>query len=252
MDELSARSEDSLMHDLQGLGIESGDVLWIHSSLRAIGPIQGGADAVIDAILSTVGPGGTVLMPVFNLVPRAKRAETWHYPDTPSTTGYLTERFRLRQETLRSDHYSHSVAAHGARAEWFVSGHRQQLGLTSPWDLEPWGRTFGSQSPFMRVYQSEAKVLMLGVDYKSATFKHLVETLFHAKIVASDPQAMFDYLDPIAIGSWWDSHGELRTGTVGQAVCKVFRVSSFVDQLLEEVTAHPELYFASKMVEPRA
>jgi aminoglycoside 3-N-acetyltransferase len=252
MDATPEFSIDSLTHDLQQLGIVSGDVLWIHSSLRAIGPVAGGADAVIGALLASVGPGGSVLMPVFNLVPRARRAETWRYPDTPSTTGYLTERFRLWPGTVRSDHYSHSVAAWGARSEWFVSGHRDQLGPTSPWDLQPWGRTFGSESPFMRLYQSGAKVLMLGVDYNSATFKHLIETLAHHKNSASDTHAVFDYLDPSAIGSWWDSHGSIRTGTVGQANCKIFSASSFVDRLLGEVTAHPHRYFASKMTQPRA
>lgn len=250
MEEFSPGSERSLMQDLEKLGVEAGDVLWVHSSLRAIGPINGGADSIIDAMLNAVGPSGTILMPVFNLVPRNKRAETWHYPETPSTTGYLTERFRLRAGTVRSDHYSHSVAAHGAQAQWFVSGHREQQGPSSPWDLEPWGRTFGSHSPFMRVYQSKAKVLMLGVDYKSATFKHLVETFIHERNLAADPHAVFDFIDPVAIGSWWDSQGMICTGNLGRAASKVFSVSNFVDRLLEEAWAHPELYFASKQSAP--
>jgi aminoglycoside N3'-acetyltransferase len=63
---------------------------------------------------------------------------------------------------------------------------------------------------------------------------------------------VFEFLDPIAIGSWWDSHGNIRTGNVGQASCRIFPVSSFVDRLFDEVSARPELYFASKMSEPRS
>ena len=41
------------------------DVL-VHSSLRAIGWVENGADAVIDALISCVGSDGNILMPAFS------------------------------------------------------------------------------------------------------------------------------------------------------------------------------------------
>ncbi|MFM8530409.1 MAG: AAC(3) family N-acetyltransferase, partial [Ilumatobacteraceae bacterium] len=53
----------SLVRDLRALGVELGDVLVVHSSLNALGWVAGGAAAVVDALLESVGPAGTVTMP---------------------------------------------------------------------------------------------------------------------------------------------------------------------------------------------
>src|SRR5262245_18922652 len=55
---------DDLAGDLRRLGVEPGDVVMVHASLRAIGPVAGGADAVLDALEAVVGPEGTLLMTV--------------------------------------------------------------------------------------------------------------------------------------------------------------------------------------------
>jgi len=45
-----------LMRDLAGLGLSPGDMVMVHSSMRAIGRVLGGPDAVIQALLDVVGP----------------------------------------------------------------------------------------------------------------------------------------------------------------------------------------------------
>ena len=35
--------------DLRSLGLGTGDRVVVHSSLRAVGPVEGGADAIVDA-----------------------------------------------------------------------------------------------------------------------------------------------------------------------------------------------------------
>ena len=40
-------------------GIQKGDIVLMHSALSSIGPVEGGADAVIDAVLDAVGEEGT-------------------------------------------------------------------------------------------------------------------------------------------------------------------------------------------------
>ena len=49
--------------DLGALGVQEGVVLMVHSSLSAIGYVEGGPQAVIDALQQAVGPSGTVVMP---------------------------------------------------------------------------------------------------------------------------------------------------------------------------------------------
>ncbi|HYF45840.1 MAG TPA: AAC(3) family aminoglycoside 3-N-acetyltransferase, partial [Acidimicrobiales bacterium] len=41
---------DGLRGDLAALGVEPGDVVMVHASLRAIGPVAGGAAAVVEAL----------------------------------------------------------------------------------------------------------------------------------------------------------------------------------------------------------
>ena len=89
---IASYSREALVLDLRNLGIEAGDTIFIHSSFRSIGPVIGGAGAVIEAFKDVVGSEGLILMPSFNLV--EKRAETWDIETTPSTVGWLTEFFR--------------------------------------------------------------------------------------------------------------------------------------------------------------
>ena len=52
---------------LRELGIRRGDRMFVHSSLSAFGHVNGGAEAVVDALLETVAPGGTVAVPTSEL-----------------------------------------------------------------------------------------------------------------------------------------------------------------------------------------
>ena len=54
---------ESLAEDLRALGVRAGTVVMVHSSLSRLGYVAGGAHAVILALLDTVGPDGTIVMP---------------------------------------------------------------------------------------------------------------------------------------------------------------------------------------------
>jgi aminoglycoside 3-N-acetyltransferase len=190
---------------------------------------------VVGALEDVVGPDGLILMPSFNLVERERRAEIWDPASTPSTVGWLTEFFRRMPGTYRSDHYSHSVAARGKGARAFVADHRSGEGYRSPWDLEPWGRTYGAHSPMVRAYEADGQLLMLGVDYRSSTYIHLVEIMRWNRALARDPDARYAFLDRPAAGAFWDRHGDLRRGRVGVADCRLFAIRAYVDTLLHEV-----------------
>lgn len=55
-------SVERLTADLCRLGVVAGDVVMVHASLRAVGPVPAGADGVIDALEAAVGPRGTLLL----------------------------------------------------------------------------------------------------------------------------------------------------------------------------------------------
>lgn len=49
-----------LQSTLRALGLRPGDLVMVHASLRALGPVDGGPAAVLDALLDVIGPAGTL------------------------------------------------------------------------------------------------------------------------------------------------------------------------------------------------
>ena len=89
---------------LSTLGVTAGDTVFFHSSLKSMGHVHGGANAVIDGFLAAVGADGTVVVPTFKLTEREGPFGSWyHHETTPSTVGLITETLRLRP-TARSSH----------------------------------------------------------------------------------------------------------------------------------------------------
>jgi len=154
-------NKEDIKAALVDAGLRHGDHLFVHSSLKKIGPMDGGADALIDAMLEVVGHEGTLAMPSFNY--------THPLPDpyfdvatTPGRTGVLTEVFRKRPGTLRSLHPTHSVIAQGARAAEFLAGHLAT-------------EAFGVGSPIDRIAQAGGYVMLIGVTQVANSTIHVAE-----------------------------------------------------------------------------
>ena len=155
----------SLINDLKNIGIKRGDILCVHSSLRSIGNVDGGANTLIDALLDVVGEGGTILMPVFSYsFVGNKDAQPFDIKNTGSKTGLVTEIFRKRKGTKRSNHPTHSVAASGKLAEELISYHCQTTAL-------------GIESPFHKMAKAGGKVLLIGVDFNACSLMHVGEII---------------------------------------------------------------------------
>tara|TARA_Y100000588_G_C14061930_1_gene841833 strand:+ start:79 stop:807 length:729 start_codon:yes stop_codon:yes gene_type:complete len=233
---------DKMTRDLRQLGVEEGTTLFMHSSFKSLGLVAGGAATVIAALQEALGPQGLLLLPSFHLIERDQRAAKWDHGTTASTVGWLTEFFRQMPGTYRSNHYSHSVAARGKGAREFVADHLSNEGHVSPWDLVPWGATYGTHSPMYRAYRANGQLLMLGVDYETSTYIHLVEVLYWGKLRRRDPQATYPGINRPALGAFWDRRGKLQQGRVGDSPCRLFRIGTYVDALLAEVEHNPDPY----------
>lgn len=152
-------------HDLVeafcGLGLERGDSVIAHTSCRSLGPVEGGADTVIEALLEAVGPQGNLMLPTFNYT--SPRPEPYYDPaETPCRTGIIPEIGRRRPGVVRSLHPTHSVAALGPDADALTRGHLE-------------GRAMGIGSPIDRLAQMGGKVLLLGVGHTSNSMVHVGE-----------------------------------------------------------------------------
>ncbi|MFB9328633.1 aminoglycoside N(3)-acetyltransferase [Paenibacillus aurantiacus] len=172
----------AIMDELLELGVCEGDTLIVHSSIKAFNRfLIGGAPALILGIEAAVGEEGTIVMPAHSgdLSDPAK----WENPPVPQAwwsdirenmpafdrcltptygIGTVAETFRKQTGTLRSGHPQVSFCARGPKAEWLTSGHAYDDGL-------------GEQSPLAKLYEDDARVLLLGAGHSSNTSLHLAE-----------------------------------------------------------------------------
>lgn len=149
--------------DFQKLGIESDDVILMHSSLSSLGYVEGGAETVIDTLLAIL-TNGTLLVPALSFdfsIP----SKSFSVKETPSCVGAISEYFRTREGVIRSMHPSHSVCGIGRYAEELLSQH---IDTDTP---------VGSKSPFALLPEYGGKILMVGCGIGHNTSMHGVEEL---------------------------------------------------------------------------
>ena len=98
---------------LRSLGVRRGGSLLVHSSLRSLGRVPGGAETVVRGLLAALGEDGTLLMPALTYEFVRSHNPVFDVRGTPSNVGLIPEDFRLRPGTQRSIHPTHSVCAVG-------------------------------------------------------------------------------------------------------------------------------------------
>ena len=258
-------TKNDIMTALAACGIRKGDTVLVHSSLKACGYVEGGADAVIDAFLELIGSEGTLVMPTLSQKDFKNAYRDWSM-DRPSDVGFITETFRLRPESLRSDQATHSVAAQGALAEWLVRDHGKYGKRAGAFGETP----FAACSPWQKLYDINAKILLFGVDMDSNTMKHLIEYVMTSDLLdkidddearmrlASQLRGHADYADPARV--WFYSTGKgsqevlekaglLRHATCGNAVFTCCRAKDTNDYMQKVYMTHPEDWYQPNAVE---
>ena len=225
-------SKQTMTARLRALGIRPGDLLLVHSSLRALGPLDGGAEMVLESLLETLGPEGTLMMPGFQhgseyLLAAGKVC--FDVRNDPSECGYLTEFFRRFPGTLRSLSPTHSMTACGPLAEELLRDH-EKCPVTAGWG-----------SPFEKLIRAGGKILMLGAASSSNTTMHFLEntggaptvcaTLFPTRVIDRDGKVIETPIYPHMPGlhrnyphavELLEKAGGVVRGTVGAAACELY------------------------------
>lgn len=151
-----------LVRQVRELGIQPTDTLLVHSSMKAIGEVEGGADTVLDAFSECLSQGLLVL-PTHTWAQIGDQYSIFDVANEPSCVGILPEIFRKRPGVLRSWHPTHSLAALGKDALEFIQGEE----------------TFDTPCPregcYGKLYDRKAKVLFVGVELNRNTLIHAVE-----------------------------------------------------------------------------
>ena len=158
-----SHTRQSLARDLHGAGVRAGDTLIVHSSLRKVGWIAGGAQELIRALQETLGPQGTLVMPTFTFSLAGWQLPPFDPCRTASRVGLLTDTFWRCANVWRSAHPTHSFAAWGRLATQIIDG---------PLNYEP----LGLGSPIDRACNAGAKILLVGVEQNRNSTIHLAES----------------------------------------------------------------------------
>ncbi|MGZ8179912.1 aminoglycoside N(3)-acetyltransferase [Williamsia sp. SKLECPSW1] len=178
-------STEALADDLTRLGLATGDVVLLHSSLSSIGRVDGGAAAVIAAFRRVLGDEGTLVTPAFSgsvrdthreAAPGSTDPTLWAARDavplfdpvtTPTDAGAIPTAVLSAPDRRRSSHPQDSVAAIGRHSEFICGG-------------QPLSFALGSESPFSRVVDLDATIVLLGVGHNRSSMLHHVESLLDA------------------------------------------------------------------------
>lgn len=231
-----AISPRQLAADLRGLGVPAGGVVMVHASMRKLGPIDGGAEVALAALLEAVGPDGTLLM-----VLGAAAAEPFGAAVTPVDTGdmgILAEIFRRHRLAQVNDHAADRFGAIGPLAD-------ELLRSTPLHDYH------GPGSVLERFVNAEGWVLRLGANPDTVTLTHYAEYLaaipnkrrVKRRYVRADiGEQWIDSLDDTdGIAEWaggdyfpqiladFIQAGHGRRGRVGNCVAELLPSRAFVD-----------------------
>ncbi|MDB2160765.1 AAC(3) family N-acetyltransferase [Clostridium butyricum] len=175
--------KEDLIEGFKKLGVKEGQSIMVHTSLKSMGFVCGGAQIVIEALLESVKDKGTIMMPTQswkNLDPQTgvhweEPKEWWqlirdNWPAynkdiTPTNTmGQVAEMFRKWPGAKRSSHPARSVAALGRYSDYLTENH----------DLS---NIFGKDSPIDKLYKLDGYVLLIGVGYDKNTSIHLADAI---------------------------------------------------------------------------
>lgn len=167
---------------LKDLGIKSTDTVLIHTSMKAIGEVEGGCDGLIDGFTSYL-TDGLFIVPTHTWANVGKDNPVYDVRTTTPCIGAMPTVAAFRADGIRSLHPTHSVAAFGKRAAEFVKGEEN---ATSPCFIG---------GVWTRLFDEDAKILLLGVNITKLTYLHAVDEIIDVPNRLSDPMdlTIIDY-----------------------------------------------------------
>jgi aminoglycoside 3-N-acetyltransferase len=172
-------SREELADEFRALGVEPGQTVMVHASVRSVGEVAGGPDQIHLALKDALTGEGTLMMyascPSYydevgrgNLTADQEREVLEKLPAFDPLTarsardnGALVELLRTYPGSLVNPHV----------ARFVVWGRHAGLLLSD----QPWNYAFGSGSALERFAQLDGRILLIGSDHDTTTFLHYAE-----------------------------------------------------------------------------
>ena len=235
-------SRAALTAQLRTLGVQEGGVLLVHTSYRAVRPVEGGPAGLIEALREALGPHGTLVMPSWGGDDDA--------PFDPATTpaacdlGVVADTF-WRLPGVRRSVQCFAFAAAGPEAARVTA---------DPLPLPP----HQPASPIGRVHELGGQVLLLGVGHDANTTLHLAELLAGVRYRARRHCTLLDERGrPVRVeygendhccqrfalaDDWLRERGLQREGHVGHAHARLMRSRDVVAVAREHLARDPLIF----------
>lgn len=166
-------NKQQLKDQLESMGLKGDETILIHSSMKAIGAVDGGADTVIDAWMEYF-KDGLLLLPTHTWKTVNADNPVYNPYTTPSCVGLLTNMFMKRDGVIRSLHPTHSMSGYGKNAAEYLAGEEYNNTPCTPGGC------------YDRLKEVGGKVLLVGVGHERNTYIHSVEEVLNVPNRLSD------------------------------------------------------------------
>ena len=269
-DNLTPFTRAGLLGDLRKLGVETGDVLLMHSAVNTVGRARDmvrapdtGMAWLLEALLEAAGPAGIVAVPTFTKTFKhsadGPSGDVWDPARSPSRVGSFTDYLWRRPGAERSGHPTHSVAALGQRAQEFCAGHSWREGAS----------TFDRNGPWGKLADWNGKILWLGTGMRTQTAVHVVEDWMRLPYLATCVALVNDqgvtrevnvtqspagprdfYRKGSKVEQAWNAAGRGRRGKVCWADCHLMGAGEFLEWLRGALLKDPALLLSDNPQDP--
>lgn len=161
---MTGNLKQAITASLHELGVESGDILLVHSDASVVQEISGykwseALPLLKESLLDALGSDGTLVVPTFNW--DFCKGKAYRHARTRSQVGMFSQHVLSDQRSVRSLHPIYSFAAIGPQAEKLMADVSHS--------------SFGEDSVFQRLHDRNAKMLFFNVPFQVCTFVHYVE-----------------------------------------------------------------------------
>lgn len=158
-----------LQKEIQELNIKPTDTVIIHTSLRALGEVEKGAEGLIQAFMEYLSEG-LLLVPTHTWAFMNDTEPTLDLSNPTTCIGTLPNVAAKHPLGERSYHPTHSMTSFGKNAKEYIRGEENVASPTAPEGC--WGK----------LYTNHAKILLIGVGQERNTFLHAVEEINHTPL----------------------------------------------------------------------
>lgn len=176
-------TKEDLKKQLAEAGLLPTDTVLVHSSMKAIGAVEGGADTVLDAWMEYFSEG-LLLLPTHTWRQMSAEYNVFDPEKEESCVGLLTNLFRKRDGVVRSLHPTHSMAAYGRTAADYIRGEENCNTPCTPGGC------------YDRLRTVSGKILLVGVGHERNTFIHSVEEVLNVPNRLTDKPVLFYMVMP--------------------------------------------------------